>query len=99
MFVHLAGYQEDETGTMKRQHPAEPVAYFLGSNNEANNNLRLKQVELWYQQYQAKRGLTSMIFKSASSIVSVLAHFPKVNDVFIFCTTIDILTGFSPILR
>ena len=71
MFDHMASFQEDDPGSLKAAaHPAEPVAYFLGSNNQENNKLRMKQVELWFQDYQAKRGLKSMIFKSAGSIVS-----------------------------
>ncbi len=73
MFAHMATFQEDDTSSLA--HPAAPVAYFLGSNNKENNNLRMKQVELWYQDYQAKRGLSSMIFKSASSIVRNPDHF------------------------
>ena len=63
-------YQEVVDSQKTAAHPAAPVAYFLGSSNPENNSNRLKQLELWFREYQTKRGHAAGMFKSAKEIVT-----------------------------
>lgn len=59
---------EDENAQLKRSaHPAEIVSFYLGSNNDGKSRQHMKQLELWYAQYAAKRN--GAMFKSCNSIV------------------------------
>ena len=72
MLDHMAKFEEDPAalaGSRAGSHPADPVAFFLGSKNDENNTLRMKQLEMWYREYQCKRGYQTMIFKSATDVV------------------------------
>ena len=71
LFEYAGCFEEDtlHAGIKPGAHPAEPVAYFLGSNNPSNNDLRMQQMERWFMEYQTKRGHQFTIFKSAREIV------------------------------
>ena len=71
MLDHIGKFEEDPAalaGTRAGSHPADPVAFFLGSKNDENNKLRMKQLEMWYREYQNKRGYQTVIFKSTTDI-------------------------------
>lgn len=70
MFEHMMTYQEVVDSQKTAAHPAAPVAYFLGSTNMENNSTRLKQLELWFREYQIKRGQAAGMFKSAKDMVT-----------------------------
>ena len=71
MLDHIGKFEEDPAalaGTRAGSHPADPVAFFLGSKNDENNKLRMKQLEMWYREYQNKREYQTVIFKSTTDI-------------------------------
>ena len=61
-------------GVKAGAHPAEPVSFYLGSNNTSNNELRMKQLELWFCEYQTKRGHQYTIYKPAADVVRGLPN-------------------------
>lgn len=52
---YTASFQEDISGTKCNVHPAQVVPHSLASPNAENNSLRMKQLEMWYMQYQQER--------------------------------------------
>ncbi len=76
LLQYVGAFEDEKTeGVKNGAHPAEPVAYYLGSTNEANNKLRMKQLEQWFREYQLKRGHEITIFKAADEVARCLFLF------------------------
>ena len=67
IFDFVSSFSGDDSDPWSHGHPVQAVPHFLANPNEESRTVSLKQLEMWYAAYTAKRGLTT--FKRPESIV------------------------------